>query len=351
MVKAKESYKKILLEEEVTYNDDAMKTQIMTKIKKKNNQRNGEDTTRQGTGCCWSEKETSPSLSPSLFRWLGLLVQLAIWLPLLLILKVTPLYLHVKAKESYKKIFLEEEVTYNDDDDEDTDYDEDKEEEQPEKWRGHYSSRHTMLLVGEGDFSFSLSLARAFGSAHNMVATTIDTEENIKKKYRNGVANVRELEERGCLVLYGVDAKEMSQHFFLRTQRFDRIVYNFPHVGFLYHEGSYRQIQLNKGLIKGFLSNSRALLKGDNGEIHVTHKEGDPYDKWDLVKTAEKLGLVMYKTVPFNKNDYPGYKNKRAHGKLSDAPFPLGHCSTYKFKLKCLPKFPQHSKSEVPELK
>ncbi|KDP44383.1 hypothetical protein JCGZ_20063 [Jatropha curcas] len=239
----------------------------------------------------------------------------------------------VEAKESYKKILLEEEVTYNDDDDEDTDYDEDKEEKQPEKSRGHYSSRHRMLLVGEGDFSFSLSLARAFGSASNMVATTIDTEENIEKKYSNGVANVRELEERGCLVLYGVDAKEMSQHFFLRTQRFDRIVYNFPHVGFLYHEGSYCQIQ------------------GDNGEIHVTHKEGDPYDKWDLVKKAEKMGLVMHNTVPFNKNDYPGYNNKRAHGNLSDAPFPLGDCSTYKFKLKCLPKFPQHSKSEVPELK
>ncbi|KAJ6332437.1 hypothetical protein OIU76_010767 [Salix suchowensis] len=208
----------------------------------------------------------------------------------------------------------------------------DEEDEEPEKWKKHYSSKHRMLLVGEGDFSFSVSLARAFGSASNLVSTTVDSEDDIAKKYSNGVRNVRELEEKGGIVLYGVDAKEMSQHFFLRTQRFDRIVYNFPHVGFLFREASYCQIQLNKRLIKGYLSNAKVLVKQDKGEIHVTHKEGDPYDKWDLVKKAEKIGLVLQEIVPFSRCDYPGYDNKRAHGSLSDAPFRLGDSSTYKFK-------------------
>lgn len=77
----------------------------------------------------------------------------------------------------------------------------------------------------------------------NLIIGSCFLVESIEKKYSNGISNVRELEERGCLVLYGVDAKEMSQHFFLKTQRFDRIVYNFPHVGFLYPENSYCQIQ------------------------------------------------------------------------------------------------------------
>ncbi|KAG6770943.1 hypothetical protein D5086_011826 [Populus alba] len=208
----------------------------------------------------------------------------------------------------------------------------DEEDEEPERWKKHYSSKHRMLLVGEGDFSFSVSLARAFGSACNLVSTTVDTQDNIAKKYSNGVRNVRELEEKGGLVFYGVDAKEMSGHFFLRTQRFDRIVFNFPHVGFLFPEASYCQIQLNKSLIKGYLSNAKVLLKQDKGEIHVTHKEGDPYDKWDLVKKAEKIGLGLHEIVPFSRGDYPGYENKRAHGSQSDAPFPLGNSSTYKFK-------------------
>ncbi|KAI5559812.1 hypothetical protein POPTR_016G003133v4 [Populus trichocarpa] len=38
----------------------------------------------------------------------------------------------------------------------------DEEDEEPEKWRRHYPSKHRMLLVGEDDFSFSLSLARPF---------------------------------------------------------------------------------------------------------------------------------------------------------------------------------------------
>ncbi|KAK1576155.1 hypothetical protein Q3G72_011359 [Acer saccharum] len=125
------------------------------------------------------------------------------------------------------------------------------------------------LVGGRRRLLFSLGLARAFGSAHNMVASSIDTQENISSMYSNGLRNVMELEERGCKVLYGVDAKEMSQHFFLKTQKFDRIISNFPHVGFPFRENSYCQIQLNKGLVKGFLKNARVMLKEGKGEIHV----------------------------------------------------------------------------------
>lgn len=161
--------------------------------------------------------------------------------------------------------------------DDEHEFEEEEEEEQSsttEKWKKHYSSKHKILFVGEGDFSFSLSLAKAFGSAHNLVATSLDSQgnekrkekkklnfepfsslpislfltfyflaEKIEKKYSNGISNARELEEMGCIVVYDVDVKVMSQHFFLKTQRFDRIVYNFPHVGFLYPENSHCQIQ------------------------------------------------------------------------------------------------------------
>lgn len=215
----------------------------------------------------------------------------------------------------------------------DSDEEEEEMETETEKWSNHYSSKQRILLVGEGDFSFSLCLAREFGFAHNMVATCLDTQETIANKYSNAVDNVRELEERGCLVFYGVDAMQMSQHFFLRTHKFDRVIYNFPHVGFIFRENSYCQIQLNKELVKGFLRNAKLLLKEENGEIHVTHKEGDPYNKWELVKKAEKIGLTVQEVVPFCKQDYPGYDNKRAQGYLSDAPFHIGDSSTYKFRL------------------
>lgn len=49
-------------------------------------------------------------------------------------------------------------------------------DDKEEKWIKHYSSRHEILLVGEGDFSFAACLARSFGSAANMVATSLDSK-------------------------------------------------------------------------------------------------------------------------------------------------------------------------------
>lgn len=92
--------------------------------------------------------------------------------------------------------------------------------------------------------------------------------------------------------------------------------------------------RLNKELVKGFLKNAKVLLRKEKGEIHVTHKVGDPYDKWDLVKKAEKIGLILQESIPFRKQKYPGYNNKRAHGRLSNDPFSLGDCTTFKFRLR-----------------
>ena len=47
-------------------------------------------------------------------------------------------------------------------------------EEEEDKWVGQYSSSQSILLVGEGDFSFSLALATGFGSGGNIVATSLD---------------------------------------------------------------------------------------------------------------------------------------------------------------------------------
>ncbi|THF95299.1 hypothetical protein TEA_016841 [Camellia sinensis var. sinensis] len=44
------------------------------------------------------------------------------------------------------------------------------------RWIQHYNNGQKILLVGEGDFSFSACLARAFGSAVNMVATSLHSQ-------------------------------------------------------------------------------------------------------------------------------------------------------------------------------
>lgn len=44
-----------------------------------------------------------------------------------------------------------------------------------ERWIKHYSSGHRILLVGEGNFSFSACLAQEFRSAPNIIATSLDS--------------------------------------------------------------------------------------------------------------------------------------------------------------------------------
>ncbi|KAM7265169.1 hypothetical protein ACFE04_002852 [Oxalis oulophora] len=256
-----------------------------------------------------------------------------------------------------EKVKVEEEYIDEDNSNESESDIEEEEEEEEIKWKKHYSSKQRILLIGDGDFSFSLCLARAFGSARNMVSTSLESQENIESKYGNGMENVRELEERGCLVLFGVDAKQMSQHFFLTTQSLNgatscdcgnsSVSMRAPCLHYNVIMGACKSrswlgmgmgfIMLNKRLVKGFLSNSKVLLKQEEGEIHITNKEGFPYNKWDLVRKAEKIGLVLHETVPFYIGDYPAYRNKRAHGSHPDDPFHLGNCSTYKFRTKHAP--------------
>ncbi|KAL6283158.1 hypothetical protein ACE6H2_014087 [Prunus campanulata] len=202
----------------------------------------------------------------------------------------------------------------------------------------HYSSYEKILLVGEGDFSFAVCLARAFRSAVNMVATSLDSRESLMLKYSEAMSNVKELEARGCIILHEVDVHSMSRHPLLISVRFDRIIYNFPHAGYLHgpfsSEHNRFQIWFHQDLIRGFLQNAREMLTAI-GEIHVTHKTTFPFSEWKIVELAQKVGLYLVHEEQFSLWDYPGYENKRGAG-MCDQTFPVGMCSTFKFaKLLC----------------
>ena len=74
------------------------------------------------------------------------------------------------------------------------------------------------------------------------------------------------------------------------------------------------------------------------GEIHVTHKTGLPYDRWDLEHLASGSSLAMVEKVPFRKEDYPGYNQKGGDSARCDEPFDLGACCTFKFQIGDLKK-------------
>ncbi|KAI3949532.1 hypothetical protein MKW92_023452 [Papaver armeniacum] len=202
------------------------------------------------------------------------------------------------------------------------------------KWIKHYSSSHKILLVGEGDFSFSTCLAQTFGSAHNMVATSLDSYLLVISYYSNASRNINELKSRGCEVRHMIDATTMAQDSSLWQHKFDRIVFNFPYE----HEASNNlfnrstKLELHRNLVRLFLENAKKLL-GVNGEIHVTHKTNSFHCEWDLPELASETGLRLIEQVDFNLSDYSGYNNKFGiiNGIVRDTPFNCQPSSTYKF--------------------
>ncbi|XP_024028617.1 uncharacterized protein At4g26485 [Morus notabilis] len=181
-----------------------------------------------------------------------------------------------------------------------------------ERWIQHYRSSQMILLVGEGDFSFSACLARAFGSAHNMVATSLDSEETLLRKHWSCVAHLDDLQKRGRLLLHEIDVHDMNQHPTLKDMKFDIIVFNFPHAGHVSWlcEQDAILIERHKNLLRGFFESALQMLN-EGGEIHVTHRDDHPYNQWEVEKQAQKAGLVLKEKMAFIKERYPGYHNKR----------------------------------------
>ncbi|KAH6808306.1 hypothetical protein C2S51_029414 [Perilla frutescens var. frutescens] len=202
----------------------------------------------------------------------------------------------------------------------------------PERWIKYYSSSHNILLVGEGDFSFSLCLGMSFGCATNIVATTLDSYDGLINKYKYAKANVATLRVLGASVLHGVDATQMSTLPDLRCKKFHRIIYNFPHAGFYGKEDNPILIMMHRNLVRGFLQNASSMLCED-GEIHVNHKTKTPFDRWRIEDLGSECSLVCIAQDDFRIQDYPGYNNKRGSSSRADEPFPLGACKTYRFRL------------------
>ncbi|XP_019099543.1 PREDICTED: uncharacterized protein LOC104778445 isoform X2 [Camelina sativa] len=200
-----------------------------------------------------------------------------------------------------------------------------------EKWVEHYSSKNKILLLGEGDFSFSCSLATRFGSASNIYASSLDSYDTVVRKYKKARSNLETLKRLGALLLHGVDATTLQFHPDLRYRRFDRVIFNFPHAGFHGKESDSSLIRKHRELVFGFFHGASRLLR-DNGEVHVSHKNKPPFCNWNLEELASRCFLVLIQRVAFEKSSYPGYENKRGDGTRCDKPFLLGECSTFKFK-------------------
>lgn len=115
----------------------------------------------------------------------------------------------------------------------------------------------------------------------------------------------------GVRVLVGVDGTNLNEHPILKTELFDKIIFNFPHAG-----GKMR-IEKNRELLRNFFISASDSLK-NNGLILVTLCNGqggtvvdNPPRRWDdswkIVEMAAHGNFVLKSVVPFAWSSFQNY--------------------------------------------
>ena len=82
-----------------------------------------------------------------------------------------------------------------------------------------------ILTIGDGDLSFSLELKRHHKVQH-LVATTLDTEAQIREKYQHH--GIDELERLGVNIEFGIDVTDPSSWADKISAEFDLVFFQFP---------------------------------------------------------------------------------------------------------------------------
>lgn len=136
-----------------------------------------------------------------------------------------------------------------------------------------FSKSDRVLLLGEGDFSFTLA-AVSCGclDPSNVVATSPEPPRTS--------THVEVLRNMGVQCLTQVYAESL-----VGLGTFDVIAFNFPHTG----EPS---VERNQDLLKALFKNSKGILK-EGGRVAVTLKPTYPYSEWKLTDCAEAEGFML----------------------------------------------------------
>ena len=175
-----------------------------------------------------------------------------------------------------------------------------------ELYRGLYSSKHRILTLGDGDFSFSLAIARNIGKncSKKLVCTSHESYESVCNVYSTSHEILEELNSLKVNVYHEIDATNISIEGpnCLPFTSYDRIVWNFPCVrvnskGF---DGQTKELEENINLLRNFFIQASKIIT-ENGEIHVTHKTFEPFCWWNIVEIAKECNFIHMGSIVFDR--------------------------------------------------
>lgn len=220
-----------------------------------------------------------------------------------------------------------------------------------------FQENETLLLVGEGDFSFTRSLVeQGYMKAENLIATSYDASPaELELKYPHSFKeNYDYLIENKVKIFFKVDATNLIKSFDLSKKRpwskvlgpswkqksLQNIIFNFPHTGkgvkdqdrnIVDHQqlvvGYFRSckklfelvnapiVQSRTSYNQGYDSSERlgGLTSEGYGKIILSVFSGEPYDSWMIKSLGKDCNLCVERSNKFQWNYYPQYHHRRTN--------------------------------------
>ncbi|KAI5969795.1 hypothetical protein CANMA_001169 [Candida margitis] len=224
----------------------------------------------------------------------------------------------------------------------------------------------TVLLIGEGDFSFAKSLiVQNFILPENLIATSYDSADEVRAKYPGVEDTLAQLKSEGVRIIHDVDATDLPKtlnltlnskqrrslskvKLFPDGRRLRYIMFNFPHTGSGIKDQD-RNIKRHQEFMVAFFQNCNrvfdlvnvANLKHDDfagyrdnnqgdagsggdedGKTLVSLFEGEPYNSWTIKALAKNEGLKVAQSGRFEWAMFPEYHHKRTNSGAKDTTKP-----------------------------
>ena len=169
---------------------------------------------------------------------------------------------------------------------------------------GLYHHKDSILTLGDGDFSFSLSLIRGGHRSTRLCATSYESLQSITSIYQNCDSILQALSSSGAKTFHNVDAADISATVTIPKAHFDVVVWNFPCIAAdrAGSDGQVAEIEKNKALLRKFFANVGQFLKmNGRREVHLTHKTIEPFSWWGLTDIAVECGWIYRGSLVFDR--------------------------------------------------
>eukprot|EP00013_Stygamoeba_regulata_P029551 CAMPEP_0177648146 /NCGR_PEP_ID=MMETSP0447-20121125/10675_1 /TAXON_ID=0 /ORGANISM="Stygamoeba regulata, Strain BSH-02190019" /LENGTH=322 /DNA_ID=CAMNT_0019150773 /DNA_START=244 /DNA_END=1212 /DNA_ORIENTATION=+ len=182
---------------------------------------------------------------------------------------------------------------------------------------GPYTSRQTILFVGEADFTLARAVANALGG-ERIIATSLEPFGELCKKYSKAPVVISHLKTLKATVVHGVDATRLHAFPQLPRSAIMRVVFFFPHVG----GGSLQSecAQEHQTLLREFFRSCRDDLTHPALEVHVALRNTVAYRQWGIADVAEAEGWSLKRSQKLDTSIFPGYTPQRTHPHARAAP-------------------------------